>query len=233
MPVPAPSQTPSTTPAPRFRTVVFDCDSTLSAIEGIDELAADHREAIAALTDRAMRGELTLEAVYGARLDLIRPQQPAVEALAHAYIAAAIPDARDTVVALRAGGVDVRILSGGIQQAIVPFATWLGLSPDDVRAVVLHFDADGQYAGFGTASPLTRSGGKRAMFETWHPPLPRPILFVGDGVTDLEARPAVDHFVAFAGVADRPEVTAGADSVMRTRSLRPLLDLVFSPAPPT
>ena len=24
---------------PRFRTMIFDCDSTLSAIEGIDELA--------------------------------------------------------------------------------------------------------------------------------------------------------------------------------------------------
>ena len=36
---------------PRFHTVIFDCDSTLSAIEGIDELAAGRRREIAALTE--------------------------------------------------------------------------------------------------------------------------------------------------------------------------------------
>lgn len=227
MPSLAPSQTPLTVPSPRFGTVVFDCDSTLSAIEGIDELAADHREAIVALTDRAMRGEVALEAVYGARLDLIRPHRDVVEALADAYIAAAIPDAHETVQALHAGGVAVHILSGGFQQAIVPFAAWLGLSAEHVRAVALRFDAEGHYTGFDTTSPLTRSGGKRTMFEAWQPALARPILFVGDGITDLEARPAVDHFVAFAGVVDRPAVTAAADTVLRAPTLRPLLDLVF------
>lgn len=227
MPSPAPPQTPLTPPSPCFGTVVFDCDSTLSTIEGIDELAAEHREAIASLTDRAMRGEVALETVYGARLDLIRPHRQTVDALAQAYIAAAIPDARETVQALHAGGVAVHILSGGFQQAIVPFAAWLGLPAEHVRAVMLRFDDDGHYTGFDTASPLTRSGGKRTMFEGWQPALARPVLFVGDGITDLEARPAVDHFVAFAGVADRPEVTAAADTVLRAPALRPLLDLVF------
>ena len=49
------------------------------------------------------------------------------------------------------------------------------------------------------------------------------MLLVGDGVTDLEARPAVDRFVAYAGVVDRPAVTAAADAVIRTPSLRPVL----------
>jgi phosphoserine phosphatase len=227
MPLPARPHIRSTTPAPHFRTVVFDCDSTLSALEGIDELAADHREEIAALTDRAMRGELALESVYGARLDLIRPHRDAVETLADAYIASAIPDAHETVQALHAGGVAVHILSGGFQQAIVPFAAWLGIAAENVRAVELRFDAEGHYTGFDATSPLTRSGGKRTMFEVWQPPLPRPVLMVGDGITDLEARPAVDHFVAFAGVAARAEVIASADTVLHTPSLRPLLDLVF------
>lgn len=208
---------------PRFRTVVFDCDSTLSAIEGIDELAAGHREAIAALTDSAMRGAVPLEAVYGARLALIRPGRVAVEALAAQYIAAAVPDARDTVLALRAHGIEVRILSGGLRQAILPFAAWLGLTDADVTAVDLYFHADGSYAGFDEQSPLGRSGGKRTVVEAWRQELPGPILMVGDGITDLEARPAVDRFVAYAGVVDRPAVTAAADAVIRTPSLLPLL----------
>jgi len=57
--------------APPYGTIAFDCDSTLSTIEGIDELAAligvgvDGAE-IAALTERAMAGEIALEEVYGA-----------------------------------------------------------------------------------------------------------------------------------------------------------------------
>ena len=208
---------------PRFRTVVFDCDSTLSAIEGIDELAAGHREAIAALTDAAMRGAVPLETVYGARLALLRPGRMAVEALAAQYIAAAVPDARDTVLALRAHGIEVRILSGGLRQAILPFAAWLGLTEADVAAVDLYFHADGSYAGFDEQSPLGRSGGKRTVVEAWRHELPGPILMVGDGITDLEARPAVDRFVAYAGVVDRPAVTAAADAVIRTPSLLPIL----------
>ncbi len=216
-------------PALRFRTVLFDCDSTLSAIEGIDELGAAHREAIASLTEAAMRGEVPLESVYGARLARIRPDRAAVAALARQYIAAAVPGARDTVHALRRHGVTVRIISGGILQAILPFAEWLGLAAGDVAAVSLRFHPDGSYAGYDEDSPLGRSGGKRTVVEGWRAGLPAPILFVGDGVTDLEARPAVDRFVAFAGVTDRAAVTAGADTVLRGPSLLPLLDEVLHP----
>lgn len=212
---------------PRFRTVIFDCDSTLSAIEGIDELAAGHRPEIAALTEAAMRGEVPLEQVYGARLALIRPDRASVEALAGRYIAAAVEGARETVGTLRAHGVEVRILSGGLRQAILPFASWLGLAESDVAAVDLHFHDDGGYAGYDESSPLGRSGGKRVVVEAWRPGLPGPVLLVGDGVTDLEARPAVDRFVAYAGVTDRPAVTSAADSVIRSASLLPVLHEVL------
>jgi len=218
-------------PPPRFRTVIFDCDSTLSAIEGIDELAAGHRAAITALTDAAMRGEVPLEAVYGQRLALIRPTREAVEALAGQYIAAAVPDARATVQELLAHGVCVKIISGGLRQAILPFASWLGIPAADVAAVDIRFTGDGSYLGYDEESPLGRSGGKRTVVTEWLATVPAPVMMVGDGITDLEARPAVDRFVAFAGVVDRPAVTAAADVVIRTPSLRPLLqEVLHAPA---
>lgn len=212
---------------PRFGTVIFDCDSTLSAIEGIDELAAGHRAAISALTDAAMRGDVPLESVYRARLELIRPDRSALAALAAHYIAAATPGAQETIRVLRAHGVEVRILSGGLRQAIIPFAIWLGLTERDVAAVDIHFGPDGEYTGFDVASPLGRSGGKRIVVAEWRRQLPGPMLMVGDGITDLETRPAVDRFVAFAGVVERPEVTAHADAVIRSPSLLPILDEVL------
>ncbi|MFP5356085.1 MAG: hypothetical protein ACLGIK_13210, partial [Gemmatimonadota bacterium] len=83
-----------------------------------------------------------------------------------------------------------------------------------------------RYAGFDEASPLARQGGKAELVEALGN-LPRPSMLVGDGATDLEAKPHVDRFVAFAGVEERPHVVAAADAVVRTPSLLPVLALAL------
>src|SRR5690242_18600374 len=210
---------------PKFRTVLFDCDSTLSAIEGIDELATRCRADVEALTDAAMRGRIPLEEVYGRRLRLVQPTRTAVEALGQRYVARLVPDAADTVAALQAAGLDVRIISGGLLPAVLVLARALGVEESHVAAVDISFTSDGSYADFDAASPLAATGGKRVAIERWN--VNRPAMMVGDGTTDLEARPAVDLFVAFAGVVERPGVVQAADVVIRANSLAPLLPLVL------
>jgi len=210
---------------PKFRTVLLDCDSTLSAIEGIDELAVHCREDVEQLTDAAMRGRIPLEEVYGRRLELVRPTRAAIEALGRQYVARLVPDARETIAALQAAGVDVRIISGGLLPAVLAAAGAVGVSADHVAAVDISFNADGSYAGFDGSSVLAASGGKRRAIEQWH--IDRPAMMVGDGNTDLEARPVVDMFVAFAGVVERPSVVGAADAVVRANSLAPLLPLAL------
>jgi phosphoserine phosphatase len=207
----------------RFRTVVFDCDSTLTAVEGIEELAREHQAEVASLTELAMRGLIPLEEVYGRRLELIRPSRARVEWVGQRYIEAVVPGARDTVLRLQQAGAEVQILSGGLAAAVRPFARYLGIADERVAAVELNFDPTGQYAGFDAASPLTRSGGKRRWIESEGARLPRPILLVGDGATDLEARPALDAFAAFTGVVAREEVARAADVVLAGPSLTALL----------
>ena len=210
---------------PKFRTVLLDCDSTLSAIEGIDELAVNCREDVAKLTDLAMRGQIALEEVYGRRLQLVRPTRSALEALGRQYVDRMVPDARETVAALQAAGVVVRIISGGLLPAVLAVAAELGVASNHVAAVNIHFAPDGAYAGFDDGSPLAATGGKRVAIEQWN--VSRPAMMVGDGSTDLEARPVVDMFVAFAGVVERPAVVNSADAVIRANSLAPLLPLVL------
>jgi phosphoserine phosphatase len=211
-----------------FASIVFDCDSTLAAIEGIDELAGEHADAIRALTDEAMHGLVPLEEVYGRRLELIRPSRERVDALSRAYVEALVPDARATVAALRFLGKDVRVVSGGLLPPVAALAGELGIAPGAVAAVGIRFGGDGAYRDYDRASPLARSGGKEAVLRAWH--LPRPALLVGDGATDLEARPAVDAFAAYMGVAFRPGVAAGADVVLRGASLAPVLALAAGAA---
>ncbi len=216
----------------RFGSVIFDCDSTLSAVEGIAELSGAHWQEIQALTNAAMDGRLPLEEVYGQRLEVIRPTRADVDALAQRYAAAAVPDAAAVVAALQRARVDVRVLSGGLLPAVAAFARTLGIDAEHVAAVGITFDYDGAYAGFDRASPLTVSGGKAVVVHAWQGALPRPVMLVGDGVTDLEAATAVDLFVAFAGVIDRATVTSAAPIVIRDRSLAPVLALALGDDPP-
>jgi phosphoserine phosphatase len=217
---------------PPYRTVVFDCDSTLSAIEGIDELGSAHKERIAALTERAMSGELKLEDVYAARLAIVRPARGRIERLGEEYVERAVPHALELVAALRFLGKRVAIVSGGLAPAVRRLAAALGVADEDVYAVAVRFDADGAWAGFDERSPLARSGGKvevvRALAAAG-----RPLALVGDGITDLEAAEAeggADRFVAFGGVVRRAAVFERARVVCATRSLAGLVPHLFSAA---
>ncbi|MGI8498354.1 MAG: HAD-IB family phosphatase [Gemmatimonadaceae bacterium] len=216
---------------PAFRAVIFDCDSTLTAIEGIEELAGSARPEIARLTEQAMRGDIALEEVYGRRLELIRPGRQAVADLGRRYIECLVPDARETIAALHAEGIATRLVSGGLRPAVLALARSLTMSEEAVEAVDVFFDGD-DYRGFDVRSPLAASGGKRLAIEQWLAALPRPVMMVGDGATDLETMPVVDLFVAFAGVASHDRVTSAADVVVRARSLAPIFTLAVGAEPP-
>ena len=125
---------------------------------------------------------------------------------------------------LRAAGRRVVLVSGGVREAIIPVALRLGIPATDVHAVAVHFAADGTYAGFDTMSPLATAAGKRAVAESLQ--LPRRILAMGDGATDLAMRPAVDAFAAFTGFVRRAPVAEQADAIVA--SFDQLVELVLT-----
>ncbi|HEX8153460.1 MAG TPA: HAD-IB family phosphatase [Thermoanaerobaculia bacterium] len=193
----------------KYRFVFFDVDSTLVTIEGIDVLA-DNNPEIARLTDAAMNGEIALDEVYGKRLEIIRPTRAAVEALGQRYIASLVDGVRETFDALRGAGVQIHLVTAGIAQAIAPLAEHLGIAARAVHAVNLTFDDAGHYVDFDRRSFLTRSGGKELVVRDVRARAHGKAAFVGDGVSDLEAAPAVDLFVGFGGVAVRERVKENA-----------------------
>ncbi len=221
-----------TPPASPFASVWFDCDSTLSRIEGIDELARLRPglgNAIAQLTQRAMEGSIALEAVYGERLRLIAPTRDELDAIGQLYVDTLVPGAREVVAALQQLGKVVGIVSGGLRPAVLSVARALGIAPERVHAVDLAFDVAGRYLDFERSSPLARSGGKPELMRAL-PAAERPAAFVGDGVTDLETKGTVARCIGFGGVARRPKVEAGADVFVPGPSLADVLDALVTPA---
>jgi phosphoserine phosphatase len=198
---------------PRFASVVIDVDSTLSGIEGIDWLAAlrgpEMAERISTLTDRAMRGEITLDAVYGERLKMIAPTRREVDALGTRYVEAIAPGAEAAIGALRHAGITIALVSGGLREAIAPLASFVGVGGQGLRAVSIRFDADGNYAGYDERSPLATQQGKAQVVRELA--LGAPVLGVGDGATDLAMRPVVSAFGAYTGFVRREPVVRGAD----------------------
>lgn len=199
----------------RYAAVVLDADSTISGIEGIDWLAARRgagmKRAVELLTAQAMNGEVRLESVYNHRLALIGASADDLQALSAAYMAAVAPGAGDAIAALHAAGVVVHVVSGGLRPALLPMTRSLGIADDNVHAVQPLADAEGLFTS-AAPSPLATQSGKATVVNALD--LPRPILAVGDGSTDLAMRPAVDAFAAYIGFVRRDAVVAGATLVL-------------------
>ncbi|RME48450.1 MAG: haloacid dehalogenase [Caldilineae bacterium] len=228
---------------PPFEYLFFDCDSTLSAVEGIDELARAKGlfEAVRRLTDAAMEGEVHLESVYDRRLQLLRPSRGEIRRLERLYRETVVPDARPVIAALRRLGKHVFIVSGGLYPAVRPFGEWLGVPAENIRAVEVAFDAlSGEWWDYRRdrwgerpdvrylrheAGPLAQSHGKADVVRRLKGNRPGRSMLIGDGVSDLAARPAVERVVGFGGVVARPAVVARADVFIAANSLAPVLAL--------
>jgi phosphoserine phosphatase len=202
----------------RFASVVLDVDSTLSGIEGIDWLAARRGDKVAAevkaLTADAMGGARKLSDVYRRRLELVRPTAAELRGLADAYCESVADGASQTIARFVAAGVRVVAVTSGLAEAVRPLASMVGIVPADVHAVIVEFDAAGNYSGFDPKALGAADRGKRGIVESLR--LPRPILAVGDGITDAQIAPAVDAFAAFTGFVRRGNVVARADFVVQT-----------------
>ncbi|HPF70236.1 MAG TPA: HAD-IB family phosphatase [Candidatus Krumholzibacteria bacterium] len=212
--------------AGRIEVVVFDCDSTLSRLEGIDELArrAGAGDLVAALTADAMDGRIAMEDVYGRRLQLVRPGAADLEWLGERYVATLVAGADRVVRALAAEGREVHVVSGGVRQPVVRLAAALGIDASRVHAVDVRLDAHGRYAGWDQDAPTARGGGKAAVVGAIA--AGRPAVMVGDGVTDLEARASGARVIGFGGVAVRRRVRDEADAWVAGPSLDGVLDVI-------
>ena len=207
--------------------LLLDCDSTLSSIEGIDELGRLRGpatfKAVEDMTNAAMNGGTPMEAIFAKRLDIIKPTAAELAAIGAQYIATVEPTAVASLAKLRAAGWRIAIVSGGFTQAIRPLADFLGI--DRVEAVTLKFHADGSYAGFDDSCPTCKTKGKnvvarrlRAEHHATH------VVMVGDGASDLEVKGDADVVIGFGRYVQRPKVVAGADKFVR--SLEELVGVV-------
>jgi len=179
------------------RLVVMDVDSTLIQAEVIDELAAAAgvRDACAAITHRAMNGELDFPAALKERVALLKGLPVSALDEVHARIAYT-PGARSLVTVLKEMGYRIAILSGGFTFFTDRFQAELGL--DYAFANVLEV-ADGHLTG-QTVGPVVDGARKadlvREIAQREGIRLDQ-VIAIGDGANDLPMMGLAGLGVAF------------------------------------
>lgn len=201
--------------------IAFDCDSTLSKIEGIDELARlcddETFRKVEELTNQAMNGKIPIADVFTKRLDLIQPGKSMCDSIGELYIEEVEPTAKETIQTLQERGWHVLIVSGGFAPCIEALADYLNIAV--VEAVPLFFDESGLYSGYDNSYPTTYNGGKTEILAALrHEHQPEKLVMVGDGVSDLEAAEVADLFIAYTRYTAREAVTSKASHCITSLS---------------
>lgn len=227
---------------PYYKHIFFDCDSTLTTVEGIDILAdtEEKRREVESLTMAAMDGQLGLEEVYDRRLQTINPTHDQIREIRRVYKKNTVADAAAVIAALHELNLNVYIISGGLAEPVEEFGIFLGVPRQRIRAVNVsynqldgtwwqHNNDDAHYLAYQKGS-LTISDGKAQIVRELLAGQHGSSLLIGDGSSDLLAGTAVDLFVGFGGVVTRERVLAEAPVFIHSPSLAPLLPLAAGPA---
>ncbi|UQB15237.1 phosphoserine phosphatase SerB [Clavibacter nebraskensis] len=220
---------PTASPVPRAlprMLVVLDVDSTLIEDEAIELLAAEagSLDEVAAVTERAMRGELDFAESLSSRVATLAGLPSSVHAAVGARIRVT-PGAERMIAGLHDAGHIVAVVSGGFHELLDPLAERLGL--DLWRANRLE-TADGRLTGRVTG-PVIDAAAKRAAVEEWSAGLGIPlarVVAIGDGANDLEMMGVAGLSVAFDA---KPAVRRRADVCVDRRDLAQVLALLGLP----
>lgn len=170
----------------RKRLLLADMDSTMIGQECIDELAAEAGVGarVAAITARAMNGELDFEGALTERVALLEGLEEAVIARVLESRITLAPGGRVLVATMRAHGALTALVSGGFTAFTGPVAARLGF--DEHRANRLLIE-DGRLTG-RVAEPILGRAAKVAALEELCARLriaPAQAMTVGDGANDL------------------------------------------------
>jgi hypothetical protein len=210
----------------RPEAVILQVDSTVSAVDGLEWLTSrrgsDMGHRLAALGREAAEQRWGWADLTRARLKHLRPRRAEINELGAAYLAALTPGVVETVAALRRANIAIALASDLAAEALFGVATALGVSPNELYAPRLRFDAIGAFIGCDLNTARADDdvvadgvGSAGAALRT---------LYVGTRRSAVFAPRVSDAFVSFSGGA------AGegpADAVATIANFRDLATLVL------
>lgn len=179
--------------------LIADMDSTIIEGESLDDMAelAGLGSAIAAITTRAMRGELDFEQAIDERVAMLagRPTTLFEQAIAETTL---MPGAITAIQTMRANGAFCYLVSGGFTSIVAPIADQCGFH--GFHANEMHIK-DNMVTGTVKKPVLGREAKAQflAHYSTMHGQGADQSLCVGDGANDMAMLKAAGMGVAYQG----------------------------------
>lgn len=206
----------------RKKLFLADMDSTMIGQECIDELAdyAGLKAHVAAITERAMRGEIAFEPALRERIALLEglPVSVIEEVLRERI--KLTPGARTLIATMRAHGARTCMVSGGFTLFTDRIAAMIGF--DETRANTLTI-VDGHKLAGTVAEPIFGRDGKRAALVELRQEFgltKNETMAIGDGANDLDMMLEAGLGVAYHA---KPKVAAAAPARIDYGNLTALL----------
>ena len=212
----------------RKRMLIADMDSTIIAVECIDELAdfAGVKAEVAAITEAAMRGELDFEGALVARVALLEGLPETALEKCYAERVRLNPGAATLVRSMRAVGAETALVSGGFDFFSARVAEAAGFARHRANRLVVR---EGRLTGEVVRPVLGRAAKLAALREIAAAAgiAAAEVLAVGDGANDLDMVEAAGLGVAYRATAALVEA---ADARLAHSDLTALLSLQGIPA---
>lgn len=207
----------------RLKYFIIDFDSTFIKYEGLEELANislhDNPQKqlilkkIAALTNKAMGGEMSFDESLCERLKLLTITQQQVQQTAEKL-------KKDISISIirnknffQKNHKNIYIISGGFKELIVPVVASFGIPEDHVFANTFIFDHNDTVIGIDKNNFLSQDNGKVKQLEALG--LQGEIYAIGDGHTDYQLKKVglAKKFIAFTENIERATVMKNADTI--------------------
>jgi phosphoserine phosphatase len=203
--------------------VVFDVDSTLIEDEAIELLAerAGKRAEVAAITERAMRGELDFSASLIERVSVLKGL-PATVLDDVSHMLTPTKGATELVAAIHARGGKAAAVSGGFIQLLAPVKKAIGFDLEKANTLEV---VDGVLTGRVLGQIIDRQA-KADSLVAWAAELSVSLartIAVGDGANDLGMMEVAGLSVAFCA---KPIVREKAKIALNERDLATLIQLL-------
>lgn len=201
--------------------LISDMDSTMITVECIDELAdyAGIKSEIAAITERAMQGELDFEEALRGRVALLEGLETAAIQLCLDERVKIMPGAETLVRTMTGGGATTILVSGGFTKFASPVAQAIGFK-------TFHANVLGEFAGLltgGLDGPIVDSTRKDELLQSAAREGSLSLescLAVGDGANDIPMLQRAGLGVAYHA---KPKAAQAADIAIKYNDLTALL----------
>lgn len=205
---------------------IIDFDSTITKVEGLDQLAAialAHSsdgtkvvQQIKELTDAGMNGELSLSESLSKRMSLLNANKKHVDALVEFLLENISESFERNKKFLQEYADQILVVSSGFKDFIIPVVSYLGLKAENVYANTFIYDDHGDIIGVDNSNVLSQTGGKIELVKSLN--LDAHVSVIGDGFTDYEIKQhgLADRFYAFVENVERQKVVDVADFTIKS-----------------